>query len=119
MADNSQIEWTEATWNPSTGCTKISPGCKNCYAERLSKRLNLMGLDKYKKGFQYVEHPSDVNLPLTWKKPKKIFVNSMSDLFHENSTFEFTGKCFSTIWIVWNHGRSVSGHDSRQDLLGT
>ena len=97
MAIGSQIEWTEATWNPTTGCSKISTGCKNCYAETLTKRLKAMGQQKYKKGFQYVEHPSDVNLPLTWKKPKKIFVNSMSDLFHENSTFEFTGKCFSTM----------------------
>ena len=94
MATNSQIEWTEATWNPSTGCSKISPGCKNCYAERLSQRLKLMGLAKYKKGFQYVEQPSDVELPKSWKKPKMIFVNSMSDLFHEKSSFEFVGKCF-------------------------
>lgn len=97
MAIGSEIEWTEATWNPTTGCSKISPGCKNCYAETLTKRLKAMGQQKYKKGFQYVEHPSDVELPLTWKKPKKIFVNSMSDLFHENSIFEFTGKCFSTM----------------------
>ncbi len=97
MAIGSQIEWTEATWNPTTGCSKISSGCKNCYAETLTKRLKAMGQQKYKKNFQYVEHPSDIYLPLTWKKPKKIFVNSMSDLFHENSTFEFTGKCFSTM----------------------
>ncbi|MDH3313277.1 MAG: phage Gp37/Gp68 family protein [Nitrosopumilus sp.] len=91
------MEWTEATWNPATGCTKISPGCRNCYAETLTKRLKAMGLQKYKKGFLYVEHPSDVDLPLTWKKPKKIFVNSISDLFHENSIFEFTGRCFATM----------------------
>jgi len=97
MADNSQIEWTEATWNPSTGCTKISPGCKNCYAERLSKRLNLMGLDKYKKGFEYSEHLHDISLPMKWKKSKKIFVNSMSDLFHEKSTMEFVAECFHTM----------------------
>ena len=72
MAIGSEIEWTEATWNPTSGCTKISPGCKNCYAETLTKRLKAMGQKKYKKGFQYVEHPSDVELPLTWKKPKKI-----------------------------------------------
>jgi len=97
MATNSAIEWTEATWNPSTGCTKISPGCKNCYAERLSKRLKLMGLDKYKKGFEYSEHLHDISLPLKWKKPKKIFVNSMSDLFHEKSTLEFVAECFHTM----------------------
>ncbi len=107
MAIGSEIEWTEATWNPTSGCTKISPGCKNCYAETLTKRLKAMGQQKYKKGFQYVEHPSDVELPLTWKKPKKIFVNSMSDLFHENSTFEFTGKCFSTMIQADHHDYQI------------
>ncbi len=103
MAVGSEIEWTEATWNPTTGCTKISLGCKNCYAETLTKRLKAMGQQKYKKGFQYTEHPSDVNLPLTWKKPRKIFVNSMSDLFHEQSIFEFTGKCFATMIQADHH----------------
>ncbi|HJU13635.1 MAG TPA: phage Gp37/Gp68 family protein [Candidatus Nitrosotalea sp.] len=97
MAIGSAIEWTEATWNPTTGCTKISPGCKNCYAETLSRRLRAMGQEKYKDGFKFTEHPDDVNLPLSWKKPKKIFVNSMSDLFHEKSSFEFTLRCFSTM----------------------
>lgn len=103
MATSSGIEWTEATWNPTSGCTKISPGCKNCYAETLSKRLRLMGLSKYKNGFKYVEHPQDVALPLKWKQSKKIFVNSMSDLFHEKSSFEFTGKCFSTMLKADHH----------------
>lgn len=107
MAVGSEIEWTEATWNPTTGCTKISPGCKNCYAETLTKRLKAMGQQKYKKGFQYIEHPSDVELPLTWKKPRKIFVNSMSDLFHERSTFEFTGKCFSTMIQADQHDYQI------------
>lgn len=107
MAIGSEIEWTEATWNPTSGCTKISPGCKNCYAETLTKRLKAMGQQKYKKGFQYIEHPSDINLPLTWKKPKKIFVNSMSDLFHENSTFEFTGKCFATMIQADQHDYQI------------
>jgi protein gp37 len=107
MAIGSEIEWTEATWNPTSGCTKISPGCKNCYAETLTKRLKAMGQQKYKKGFQYVEHPSDVNLPLTWNKPKKIFVNSMSDLFHENSIFEFTGKCFATMIQADQHDYQI------------
>ena len=97
MATNSVIEWTEATWNPSTGCSKVSPGCKNCYAEKLSNRLHSMKLKKYKKKFKFVQHPSDVDIPLNWKKRKKIFVNSMSDLFHEQSTFEFVGRCFSTM----------------------
>lgn len=107
MAIGSEIEWTEATWNPTSGCTKISPGCKNCYAETLTKRLKAMGQQKYKQGFQYVEHPSDIDLPLTWKKSKKIFVNSMSDLFHENSTFEFTGKCFSTMIRADHHDYQI------------
>ena len=107
MAIGSGIEWTEATWNPSTGCTKISPGCKNCYAETLTKRLKAMKQRKYKKGFEYVEHHSDIHLPLTWKKPKKIFVNSMSDLFHEKSTFEFTGKCFATMIQADQHDYQI------------
>ena len=97
MAINSGIEWTEATWNPTTGCTKISPGCKNCYAEKLSNRLKLMGVKKYKNNFKFTEHPNDLELPLTWKKSKKIFVNSMSDLFHEDARMEFIASCFSTM----------------------
>jgi len=97
MAIGSQIEWTEATWNPTTGCTKISPGCKNCYAEKLSKRLNAMGVKKYKNNFKFTEQPNDLELPLTWKKSKKIFVNSMSDLFHEESRMEFIANCFHTM----------------------
>lgn len=97
MSNSSSIEWTESTWNPSTGCSKVSPGCKNCYAEKMSKRLNLMGVKKYKNTFEFTEHSDDLELPLTWKKPKKIFVNSMSDLFHEHSTMEFIGQCFDTM----------------------
>jgi protein gp37 len=102
MALGSQIEWTEATWNPTTGCTKISPGCKNCYAEKLSKRLNAMGVKKYKNNFKFTEQPQDLELPLTWKKPKKIFVNSMSDLFHEDARMEYIGRCFN-IMLKGNH----------------
>ena len=94
MAVGSQIEWTEATWNPATGCSKISPGCANCYAEKLSRRLQLMNLEKYQKGFQYVEHYDEINTPLRWTKPKRIFVNSMSDLFHERASIDFIRKCF-------------------------
>lgn len=97
MANNSAIEWTESTWNPTTGCTKVSSGCKNCYAEKMTKRLKLMRVKKYKKGWKFVQHENELDLPLTWKKPKKIFVNSMSDLFHEQSTMEFIGKCFFTM----------------------
>jgi len=97
MANGSSIEWTEATWNPTTGCTKISSGCKNCYAATLSKRLKAMGIKKYKREFEFTEHPDEVELPLKWKKPRKIFVNSMSDLFHEKAKMEFIGQCFSTM----------------------
>ena len=97
MANGSGIEWTEATWNPTTGCTKISPGCKNCYAETMTRRLKAMGQQKYKKGFKFIEHPHEINLPLNWHKPKKIFVNSMSDLFHEHASFTFISRCFWTM----------------------
>ena len=82
MATNSHIEWTDATWNPVTGCSKISPGCKHCYAERLAQRLKAMGQPNYRNGFKLTLQPQMIELPLRWKTPKKIFVNSMSDLFH-------------------------------------
>lgn len=97
MAVGSTIEWTEATWNPTTGCTKISPGCKNCYAATLSKRLKAMGVHKYRNEFQFTEQPDDLELPLAWKSGRKIFVNSMSDLFHEQSRMEFIAKCFDVM----------------------
>lgn len=97
MANLSKIEWTEATWNPTTGCTKISEGCQNCYAEKMSRRLKLMGVKKYGKEFEFTQHENDLDLPLTWKKPRKIFVNSMSDLFHEKSDSTFVGRCFLTM----------------------
>ncbi len=82
MAIASRIEWTESTWNPVTGCTKISSGCKNCYAERLAKRLQAMGQPNYANGFDVAIHKSAFDLPLRWKRPQMVFVNSMSDLFH-------------------------------------
>jgi protein gp37 len=89
MAQNSSIEWTESTWNPITGCNKISPGCKFCYAERMAKRLKAMGSENYKNGFKLSLHEHVLELPLTWKKPQTIFVNSMSDLFHKNVPVDF------------------------------
>ncbi len=89
MAFKSQIEWTESTWNPVTGCTKISPGCKHCYAERMALRLQAMGHPAYRNGFQVTLHPDRLTLPLRWKKPQLIFVNSMSDLFHEEVPVDF------------------------------
>jgi protein gp37 len=82
MATNSPIEWTDATWNPVTGCDKISPGCKHCYAEKMANRLKLMGQKNYRNGFEVSLQPHMLDLPLRWTRPKRIFVNSMSDLFH-------------------------------------
>lgn len=97
MGAKSDIEWTDATWNPVTGCTKISPGCKNCYAERLAFRLKEMGNVRYKNGFRVTLHPDQLDLPLRWGKAKMIFVNSMSDLFHEDIPDEYIKKVFATM----------------------
>jgi len=97
MATKSKIEWTECTWNPVTGCTKISPGCKNCYAERMAKRLEAMGQPNYANGFSLTVHPHVVDAPLSWKAPRVIFVNSMSDLFHEDVPLAFIQKVFDVM----------------------
>jgi len=97
MSTNSSIEWTEATWNPLTGCTKISPGCKHCYAARLSVRLQAMGNPNYANGFALTLHEHVIELPLKWKKPRVIFVNSMSDLFHQDVPVEFVLRVFETM----------------------
>ena len=97
MATKSSIEWTESTWNPLTGCNKISPGCKYCYAERMALRLQAMGQANYKNGFKLTMHPSALELPLTWKKPQMIFVNSISDLFHEDVPLDFIRQVFDVI----------------------
>jgi protein gp37 len=97
MAVRSSIEWTESTWNPSTGCDAISPGCENCYAERMSQRLKAMGQHKYRNGFRLTTHPNTLDLPLRWKKPQRIFVNSMSDLFHDQVPIEYVQRVFSTM----------------------
>jgi protein gp37 len=89
MATQSKIEWTEATWNPVTGCTKISPGCKNCYAERLARRLQAMGNPNYANGFELTLHEHALEIPLHWKRPRMIFVNSMSDLLHQDVPVDF------------------------------
>ncbi len=97
MGLGSAIEWTESTWNPVTGCTKISPGCKHCYAERMAKRLKAMGQPNYATGFKLAVHPSTLELPLRWKKPKTIFVNSMSDLFHKDVPVHFIREVFGVM----------------------
>ncbi|MFA5592703.1 MAG: phage Gp37/Gp68 family protein [Micavibrio sp.] len=93
----SSIEWTELTWNPVTGCTKISPGCKFCYAEKFAKRLESMGVENYRNGFKLTLHPHMLDKPLSWKKPSIIFVNSMSDLFHKDVPDKFIMKVFKTM----------------------
>jgi protein gp37 len=97
MADNTQIEWTDATWNPVTGCTKISPGCLNCYAERIAERFRGVKGHPYEQGFDLRLWPARLALPFCWKRPRNIFVNSMSDLFHRNIPKEFVGRIFSTM----------------------
>ena len=104
MAQTS-IEWTELTWNPVTGCTKISPGCKFCYAEVMTKRLQAMGVEKYQAGFKKVRiHEDSLNIPYTWKKSKVVFVNSMSDLFHKDVPLEFIQKVFQ---VMKDNGQHV------------
>jgi protein gp37 len=97
MATKSTIEWTEATWNPSTGCDALSPGCDHCYAERLAFRLKAMGQKKYENGFQLTLHPDTLDLPLKWKEPQMIFVNSMSDLFHHDVPLKYIHRVFHTM----------------------
>jgi protein gp37 len=105
MAFNSSIEWTESTWNPITGCTKVSPGCppEADYAERMAKRLKAMGSANYENGFKLTLHEHALELPLTWKKPQTIFVNSMSDLFHKNVPLEFIQKMFDVMNKAYWH----------------
>jgi protein gp37 len=97
MSENSSIEWTDATWNPVRGCTKISPGCKHCYAERMAKRLQAMGQPNYVNGFKLAIHEHVLEKPLEWKTPQVIFVNSMSDLFHEKVPVDFIQKTFDVM----------------------
>ncbi|MBC8505370.1 MAG: phage Gp37/Gp68 family protein [Chloroflexi bacterium] len=97
MSAKSAIEWTESTWNPLTGCTKISPGCKHCYAERMSRRLKAMGQEKYQNDFRLTLHGDVLGDPLSWKKPQIIFVNSMSDLFHEDVPVDFILRTFAVM----------------------
>jgi protein gp37 len=103
MAANSKIEWTECTWNPVTGCTRISPGCRNCYAERMARRLRAMGQPNYRHGFRLTLHPHMLELPLHWRQPRSIFVNSMSDLFHKDVPLDFIEKVFDVMCRAPQH----------------
>jgi protein gp37 len=104
MATNSAIEWTETTWNPVTGCNKVSPGCAHCYAERMSRRLKAMGTSNYRNGFELTLQPQMLDAPLRWRKPRRIFVNSMSDLFHAGVPVEFIRQVFDVMRRAsWHH----------------
>lgn len=103
MGASSAIEWTDATWNPVTGCDKISPGCKFCYAERLAKRLHLMGNPRYANGFAVTLHRDQLSLPSRWREPRMIFVNSMSDLFHDAVPLPFIDEVFQAMARATQH----------------
>lgn len=103
MAQDSPIEWTDSTWNPVTGCTKVSPGCKHCYAERMANRLVAMGQFRYRNGFDVTLHPDLVRAPLRWRQPRTVFVNSMSDLFHEEIPEVFIAEIFDTMVAAHLH----------------
>ncbi|MEU8764875.1 phage Gp37/Gp68 family protein [Streptomyces sp. NPDC048659] len=112
MSDRSAIEWTEATWNPTTGCDRVTPGCDNCYALTLSRRLKLMGASKYQNdgdprtsgpGFGLTIHPDALDVPLQWKAPRMVFVNSMSDLFHARVPLDFVRQVFEVIASTPQH----------------
>ncbi|MBL7185262.1 MAG: phage Gp37/Gp68 family protein [Phycisphaerae bacterium] len=103
MAQDSKIEWTQSTWNPVTGCTKTSTGCKNCYAERIALRLKAMGNPNYADGFRVTLHHQALEIPLRWKQPRTIFVNSMSDLFHEDVPLDFISEVFDIMRRACHH----------------
>lgn len=103
MSTATSIEWTEATWNPVTGCTKLSAGCEHCYAERMARRLKAMGQANYSNGFAVTMHPNSLGIPLGWRKPRMVFVNSMSDVFHEDVTDDFIVRIFETMKAAKQH----------------
>jgi protein gp37 len=116
MGTQSDIEWTESTWNPVTGCTKVSPGCKHCYAERMAMRLKAMGQPKYASGFKLALHEDTLEQPLGWEKPSVIFVNSMSDLFHQDVPLTFIHKVFDVMRRASWHTFQVLTKRSRRLL---
>lgn len=103
MAQASRIEWTNATWNPVTGCTKVSPGCAHCYAERMSRRLQAMGVPQYRDGFSLTLQPEALDAPLGWRHPRRVFVNSMSDLFHPEVPLSFIQQVFDVMVRASQH----------------
>ena len=111
MADSTAIEWTDATWNPVTGCTKISPGCDHCYAERFSERFRGTPGHPFERGFDLMLRPERLDQPLRWSAPRMIFVNSMSDLFHKEIPKDFVERVFDTMeaasWHTFQVQRSA------------
>lgn len=103
MPTRSNIEWTEMTWNPVTGCTKVSQGCKNCYAERMARRLEAMGSERYRNGFEITLHPDLLDVPRRWRQPRVVFVNSMSDLFHDDIPLAYIRRVFDTMHRCPHH----------------
>lgn len=116
MALSSHIEWTDATWNPVTGCSKVSPGCKHCYAERMAHRLRAIGLQQYRNGFEVTLQPQALTQPLNWRRPRRVFVNSMSDLFHESIPTAFILSVFEVIAAAHWHVFQIL--TKRSDRLG-
>jgi protein gp37 len=119
MAQGSGIEWTESTWNPVTGCAKISPGCKHCYAERMAIRLRAMGQPNYERGFKVTLQEHMLELPLTWRKPQTVFVNSMSDLFHKEVPDAFIRRVFDIMSRAsWHTFQVLTKRAERMKTLG-
>lgn len=114
MASKSSIEWTEMTWNPVTGCTKVSQGCKNCYAERMARRLKAMGVERYRNQFDLTMHHDLIDQPRRWSKPRLVFVNSMSDLFHEDVDVEFIQRVIVTMRDCPQHTFQILTKRSRR-----
>jgi protein gp37 len=120
MGLGSSIEWTEATWNPVTGCDKLSPGCKHCYAERMALRLRSMGQARYAKGFDLVLQHDAIELPLKWQRPQTIFVNSMSDLFHKDVPLHFIERVFDTMRrATWHRFQVLTKRSERLREIGS
>ena len=119
MAQSSPIEWTEATWNPVTGCTKVSPGCKHCYAERMAGRLRAMGLRSYRNGFALTLQPQALEAPLRWRRPRAIFVNSMSDLLHRGVPTAYIEAVFDVMRRAhWHRFQVLTKRSERLVRLG-
>ena len=120
MSDGSAIEWTEATWNPVTGCTKVSPGCAHCYAETFAERFRGVPGHPYEQGFDLTLRPERVDLPLTWRRPRRIFVNSMSDLFHEDVPATFIVRVFETMRLAdWHEFQLLTKRPARAAAIAS